>query len=529
MLSTVAANAEARGSVGFEPASTFGVGTHPYAVALDDVNGDTNADIVAANQGSTSVTVLLGNGSGGFAPAAGSPFSVYGDPLSLAVDDLDGDTNPDIVTTSDGTASATVLLGDGTGGFAPTAGSPFYVGALPFGVATGDLNGDTKPDLVTANSGSNSASVLLGDGSGGFAPAAGSPFTTGPLFSFPYSVAIGDLNNDTKPDIVSSNYGTNNLTVLLGNGSGGFAPAANSPFAAGTGPISVAIAKVNGGTRPDLLSANADSNDVTVLLGGTPGSFNPASQSPFAVGTRPHSIAAGDLNGDTDLDLVTADYDSNSATVLVGRGSGRFDVNSANPIAAGSKPRSVAIADLNGDTRPDLVTANENSNNVSVLLNSGVLISGNRLTLRDNTDPDLKRLSVLSRDSGIRTGAHVSSTDPRLVGLTVRVESSSAGFDNTYTLPGSGWTAMPRNNGYRYKDSHQLFGPITAVLMRRGHLQITGKGSGLGHNIAADANPVNVAVAVGPDRFCMRFGGKTISRINSVFSAVRAPVSTACP
>ena len=156
-----------------------------------------------------------------------------------------------------------MLLGDGSGGFAAAPGSPFGVGSDPHSVAIGDLNGDTKPDLVTANSDSDNVTVLLGDGSGGFAAAPGSPFGVG---SDPTSVAIGDLNGDTKPDLVTANIGSNNVTVLLGDGSGGFAAAPGSPFGVGTAPLSVAIGDLNGDTKPDLVTANSVSDDVTVLL-----------------------------------------------------------------------------------------------------------------------------------------------------------------------------------------------------------------------------------------------------------------------
>ena len=126
-------------------------------------------------------------------------------------------------------------------------------------MAVGDLNGDGKPDLVVANRGSNTVSVLLGNGQRHLRAATN--FAAG---TAPYSVAVGDLNGDGKPDLVVANYGSNTVSVLLGTGNGTFAAATN--FAVGTAPYSVAVADVNGDGKPDLVVADGGSNDVSVLL-----------------------------------------------------------------------------------------------------------------------------------------------------------------------------------------------------------------------------------------------------------------------
>src|SRR5207244_4327244 len=141
----------------------------------------------------------------------------------IAIGDLNGDGKPDLATANINSNDVTVLLGDGSGGFTEAAGSPIAVGATPISVVIGNLNGDGKPDLATANVGANNVTVLLGDGSGGFTEASGSPFA---VASLPPSVAIGDLNGDGKPDLATANGGSDNITVLLGDGSGDFTEAA---------------------------------------------------------------------------------------------------------------------------------------------------------------------------------------------------------------------------------------------------------------------------------------------------------------
>ena len=152
----------------------------PRSVAAADFNADGKLDLVTANFGANTVTVLLGNGSGGFSAAHGSPFAVGSMPSSVAVGDLNGDGNPDLVIANFGANTITVLLGNGSGGFTAASGQTlFAVGANPQSEAIGDFNGDGNLDIVTANSGDNTVTVLLGNGSGGFMAAAGSPFAVG--------------------------------------------------------------------------------------------------------------------------------------------------------------------------------------------------------------------------------------------------------------------------------------------------------------------------------------------------------------
>src|ERR1039457_168529 len=115
--------------------------------------------------------------------------------------------------------------------FTAAPGSPFPVGTQPYSIAAADFNGDGKIDIAVANSGSNNVTVLLGNGAGGFTSASGSPFPAG---SQPYSVVVGDFNGDGKPDLAIANNLSQNLPILLGNGAGGFTPAPGSPVSLGS-------------------------------------------------------------------------------------------------------------------------------------------------------------------------------------------------------------------------------------------------------------------------------------------------------
>ncbi|MEW6278890.1 MAG: FG-GAP-like repeat-containing protein, partial [Candidatus Eremiobacterota bacterium] len=285
-------------------------------------------------------------------------------------------TKGSLRTTGPGTAQVRAALGGVAGASDvtvvsdPIARYPSRVwatGQLPTSVAVGDLNADGRLDLATANSGSNDGSVLLGNGDGTFQAAQN--FPVGPV---PDSVALGDLNGDGRLDLATTNRFGNNASVLLGNGDGTFLPAQNFPV--GVNPHGLALGDVNGDGRLDLAAANLGSDDVAVLLGNGDGTLQPAQNflttgPVFPSGTGPVSVSLGDVNGDNLPDLVTANLTSADASVLLGNGDGTFQA--AQTFTAGAGPVSVSLGDVNADTFPDLVTANRNSNDASVLLGNG--------------------------------------------------------------------------------------------------------------------------------------------------------------
>jgi hypothetical protein len=182
----------------------------------------------------------------------------------------------------------------------------------------------------------------------------------------PKAVVFADVNSDGRPDLVVANYGRrddpgNTVSVLLGNGDGSFQP--QQTFTVGQGPRAVAVADVNGDSRPDLIVSNYLDNSVSVLLGNGAGSFQAAQNVP--VGQGPRSVAVADVNGDGKPDLVVANSGDNTVGVLLGDGAGSFQgpqtVNLPyfGPAAAEDfGPQALTVADVNGDGQPDLILAN---------------------------------------------------------------------------------------------------------------------------------------------------------------------------
>jgi hypothetical protein len=341
----------------FQAPQSFAVGDFPDSVAVIDVNGDGFPDIVTANNGSNDVSILLGNGDGTFQPQQRIAAGDF--PFFVAVADLNGDGFLDLVTANDST-DVSVLLGNGDGTF--QAPQNFAVGDFPYSVAVVDVNGDGFADIVTANGNPDDVSILLGNGDGTFQPP--QRFGVGP---FPQSVAVADLNGDGFPDLVTTNGFSNDVSVLLGNGDGTFQ--AEQGFAAGSFPASVKIADLNGDGFPDIVTANVFSDDVSILLGNGDGTFQdrPPPSHVYVQGTS--SVTAGDVNGDRIPDVVTADGFVGSVSVLIGIGDGTF--LGPRSYDVGSYPLSVVVADLNGDGLADIVTANVDSNDVSVLVSNG--------------------------------------------------------------------------------------------------------------------------------------------------------------
>jgi hypothetical protein len=354
-----------------DPGVRFGAGKGPGSLALADLNGDGRLDLVVANDESGDVTVLLGDGKGGFVAASGSPFPAGKSPNDIAVADFDGDGKPDLAFPNHDTAHVTVLLGDGRGGFRPAAGSPVAVRSRPHphGIAAADFDGDGHVDFAVESWANDQVEVVFGTGGGRFR-------TPGRLFGvgkMPYQkLRAGDVNGDGAPDVVTTNFEGGNVTVLLGDGKGGFREAAGSPFPAGAAPFSLALADVDRDGHLDLVVANYSGHGgdtsrdaVNVLVGDGRGGFRPMKGSPFATGAGPVGVAVGDVNGDGWPDVVTANVSGGDVTVFLGDGRGSFRPGVSRP--AGKEPYRVAVGDADGDGRAEIFVANHGSGDVTML------------------------------------------------------------------------------------------------------------------------------------------------------------------
>jgi len=300
-----------------------------------------------------------------FLPAV--PFNANGGGTeSVTIADVNGDGKPDLIVANQGCVSCgdgsvSVLLGNGDGTFQP--GVAYDSGGIFTNfVAVADVNGDGKPDLIAVNDYGECASgncdgtvaVLLGNGDGTFQPAVEYDVPA----ENPDSVAVADLRGDGKLDLVVGIW-NEGVAVLLGNGDGTFQPAV---LTGGIGQVaSVAIADVDHDGKLDLVLAGAGSlgGQVSILLGNGDGTFQSAVAyaSGVSQGGWASSVAVADLNGDGKLDIVVTEYAESDVGVLLGNGDGTFKPATLFGTGA-SNAWSVAIADVNGDGNPDVLVAN---------------------------------------------------------------------------------------------------------------------------------------------------------------------------
>jgi hypothetical protein len=353
--------------------SHFAVGTAPGSVTIADFNGDGKLDIATANEQSNDTSVLLGDGKGNFSPTPGSPFPAGHRPNDIVAADFNHDGHIDLAFANHETQYLTVLLGDGHGVFAPAPHSPVAVVVKPHphGIAAGDFNGDGNVDLVTDSWAENRLELLPGDGKGDFA----TPGSYVAVGKHPYQrIRVADLNHDGHADIVSPNLDGDNVTILLGDGKGGFENSPGSPFPCGNSPFNVAIADVNADGIADLAIVNSPSSTsdrsgqdgLTILIGDGNGGFATKPGSPFATGRQPNMVAIGDIDANGVADVVVSNPDSDSIVI--------FTMHPGDSVTPGSTlsvpghPKGLAVRDLNGDGKADIVVTNSAANTVTVIL-----------------------------------------------------------------------------------------------------------------------------------------------------------------
>jgi hypothetical protein len=383
------------------PNPIYETGQLPQALTTVDLNGDQRLDVIVANEGSDSLSVFLGDGAGGFGQAR--TVSVGSGPVAMAVGDFNQDRHPDLAVANFGSNSITILLGDGSGNFAQAAALTGSAGLSS--VVAADLDGNGIVDLAVLSQ--TNLVPLLGDGKAGFVPGSPIAFAAGTNMA---TMAVGDFNNDQRPDLVLGDRGNSRAGVLLGNGAGSFGPIAyvaltsrSSSLAVGDfdgdgnadavvltsdglasvlqgtgtgtlvrksamaipGSSCVAVADVNLDAKQDLVVLEASGNSLSVYFGNGVGGFALSSNGAFTtnrtvgVGIGPRAMSVTDLDGDGKVDVAVANSTSNEFRVLKGDGSSGF--GGTGSFDTGSSPKGVTVADLNGDGILDLATVGATS------------------------------------------------------------------------------------------------------------------------------------------------------------------------
>ena len=335
-------------------------GSSPTAVQVADFNGDGAPDIAVANFTSPyGVTVLL---DGALGTQKFTPLSIGVDRFTTG--DFNRDGHTDIVMLNVFSDTLTFLQGNGDGTFTP--GTPFVAGDVPYGVVTGDFNGDGIADLAVSIFGSafNGVQVFLGNGDGTFqAPINLTINTRGGDTN---SLATGDFNGDGFLDLAVTVSSSDFIQIALGNGDGTFTLGSTITLPQRNGPEGIVVADFNKDARSDIAVVTLNGG-VFVALGHGDGTFGTPAQYPVASPTT-SGISIGDFNLDGKTDIAVSEGTSaGEISILPGNGDGTFGA-AVNFAAGGKTPNSIVTTHLNKDNKPDLVVATNAS--VSVLYNT---------------------------------------------------------------------------------------------------------------------------------------------------------------
>jgi hypothetical protein len=314
---------QAPGSPFLMPAPPFVQATVlPISVVTGDSNNSRKLGLAIADEENENVDVFFGDGDGTFTPSIAFLETEVEFPTPLTVGDFAGNGNLDLAVVNFTRAGFAAFLGFGHGAVNYVKNqSPISVNTDSAGtankVAGGDFNGDGRLDLAYA--GSNLARtvgdifILLGNGDGTFTQASDSPITLG---ADPSAIAAADFNGDGKLDLAVADYQNNSVTILLGKGGGTFTQAPGSPIPVGSEPDAMAVGDFTGNGKLDIAAPNFGSNNLTLLLGNGDSTFTQAADSPSALGTQPVAIEVGDFNGTGRLGLALLNQNNNMSPTI---------------------------------------------------------------------------------------------------------------------------------------------------------------------------------------------------------------------
>jgi hypothetical protein len=410
--------------------------SHPHGIAVDDINNDNWLDIVVVNSGTDNIGIFLGNNVATFTSQTTYSTGDHSRPMSVVLGDFNNDTYIDIAVANYDTHNVGILFGYGNGIFKNL--TTFFLGSSrPISLTVGDFNNDHCLDIVVTNNGTNNFHVLFGYGNGSF----GNQITYNTGYdSLPYSVVTGDFNNDYQLDIAIANYGTNNIGIFLGYGNGSFKTQITYSTGTKSKPYSLAIGDFNDDSRLDLAVANTGMNNIGILLGYGNGSFAPQTIYSITPLSNIYSIIVDYFDKDNQLDIAVSNYDTNNILIFIGYGNGSFATPTVHSTGAESGPFGMVAGDFDNDNQSDIAVTNSDTNEILVLIEYTMKQSENRTTYStgDGSSPNCIVTSDFNNDNQLDLVVANYGTDS--VGVFLGGGNGSFGEQIAYS---SGYNSHP--------------------------------------------------------------------------------------
>lgn len=370
----------------FEPVAGIGTGAQGYGLAVGDIDGDGKVDIAVPDYANGLVHVYRNISSAGVLSsgsfAAAVDFPAGTNPYFTEIADIDGDGKLDLIATGYASNILSVFRNTSTLGsisFAAPAVLATNVG--PYQIATGDLDGDGRTDIAISNANSGGVSIWQNIGSPGSITSGSFSAKFDIAMPSQWVIAIKDLDLDGKPDLISGPALSTTLTVFQNISTvgvlnaGSFAAGVN--FTVGTWPEFITVGDLDNDSRPDIVTSSGPDTKISILKNtSAPGTINASSFAPkveFATGSEPRGVEITDFDGDGLADIALANQINNQVWIYKNQSTpGTINAGSfAAPVGftAGGNLRSVKGADFDGDGKPDLAVGNWSNPSLTVLRN----------------------------------------------------------------------------------------------------------------------------------------------------------------
>ena len=341
---------------------TCSTGASPYTLGIEDLDGDTRLDIVVPYRHELSISVFL---------SSPMQFSTDAIPLasnkgsrlsSIVVEDFNHDHILDIVVANYGTKTIGLLLGRGDGSFREQFTFPLDPSSNPFSITVGDFNNDKQLDLAVANSGSTKIDLLLGDGTGMFMHQKTYGYT---LKQTPSMILADDLNNDGESELIVVYENSDDIDIYVAYDTGNFTT--HTIYPTSIAVEFIAVGDFNNDTFPDVVVVSHYGTNMSIVFGTGNGSFS--NEKIYSIGYRTDSIDVSDLNNDTFVDIVLVHSEDSTISILLSRGNDSF-LHSTIPMTLQFGTQ-VRVYYVNDDFAPDIIIFEKFSSDFEVFLGHG--------------------------------------------------------------------------------------------------------------------------------------------------------------